>query len=228
MKVYTKITFTDSGEWLHAEGFEYEGPVDLLKRDKEKEAAAKQLEAQTKMQQDAYDRQTKLIESLLVPAFTKDLTSEQGFSPETQAQLEAGAREGVQDEYDRALSATKTALLRRGTASGPPSGDMGRAFSGLFDSRARALADAIRGLRVGNAQQGITNRFNAGSILSGNAATLNSPIATFGSGAGNALGNMTQLATAPGFGSALAGGFGAGLGGGLAGGVLNLGRKIFQ
>lgn len=226
INTYVEIDI-ESGEVLRKEGFHYDGPVAEAKRDREKEASARRLEEQTKMEKDAYGRQKELMDTLLKPTFSKYLTEDMGFSPETQALLEAGAIEDVSDNFDDAQSAVKTALMRRGTASGPVSGDYGRAFSGLFSERARTLADAIRGLRVQNAMQGVTNRFNAGNILSGNAATLNSPIATFNAGGNNALSNMTQLATAPGFGSFLAQGLGQGLGSALTGGFSNIGRKIF-
>ena len=79
------------------------------------------------------------------------------------------------------------------------------------------LANSLRTNTLNDAQQGLANKFNAASILSGNAQTYAGNVGTYGSGAANALNNVTSAQS-----NSFLNQFGKGLGSGLGGGLGSL------
>lgn len=222
-KVYTEII-------IHADGsreesfYLYDGPVAECKGS---DTAKEQMKAQNALQQQAFDMQRAQL-AQLNSAFGKYVNGDIGYDPALKAALQSQFLNSVSQQYGGASEAVKNAILAHGGSGQlPMSGGDIRALVGLEGSRADTLSQGLLGLGVQNAQQALTNKFNAGSLLSGNAATLSSPIATFGSGANNAL-NAYITAANSGFGAAftkaLGGTLGAGIGNlatGGAGGGLN-------
>ena len=91
-------------------------------------------------------------------------------------------------------------------------------IAGLLSGKASDLANALRTNTLNDAQQGLANKFNAASILSGNAQTYAGNVGTYGSGAANALNNVTTAQGNSGFNKFL-GGLGSGLGSGISAGL---------
>lgn len=200
------------------ESFEYCGQISESKGQKVADTQRKQEMA---MQQQAFNAQQKQLDQLKT-AFSPFTTGQgQGFDPATLAAMNTGALNTNAQQFQSAGQNVRSALLARGSGGGnlPVGGDYVRGISGLMGARASDLSSQLNNIRLQNASQSIANRFNAGNLLSGNAATLTGTQGVAGAGASSALQSYIEGANAPGFLSTFAGALGKGLGGGLAGGI---------
>jgi hypothetical protein len=227
----TKICWqmTEDGyELLEKEEFDYSGPIDMAKGG---DTAKKQMDQQNKLQQAELDQQNKLY-SQINAGVGKYLSGDIGFDPATLASMRSQFQDSNALAYNQAGQGVRDALTARGgDGSLPIGGNYVKGISGLMGSAASSKAAGLQNLAIMNSQQALTNKFNAGSLLSGNAASMNSPISTFGSGASNALNQYMQAANS-GFGASfmrgLGGSLGAGIGsfatGGLGGVASSIGK----
>jgi len=151
-------------------------------------------------------------------ALQKYLQGNIGFDPQQLAAMTSQFMGQNANDFANARAGVTSMLASRGAGGGqtPVGGDYTRGLSGLFGAEAQSLAGGTNNIRMQNALQALNNKFNAGNLLSGNAAALSSPIATFGSGASNALNQYMQQANS-GFGASFMRGFGGALGQGLGG-----------
>lgn len=216
-----------NNEWhLTIERYLAEGrTVSGGKHDDVKKAASTQQALENKRTDAAIKQQTDLLNKLQ-SGFSQYLTKGgQGYDPLQLALTKSQFLNSDTSQFNNARQGVMSSLAGRGAGGNnlPVGGDYVRGLSGLYGQEASNRSSGLANIDLSNLQQSLTNRFNAGSILSGNAATLNSPIASGTSGAGNALDNFTKAGLTPGFGSmllgSLAGGLGQGLGAGLTGGI---------
>jgi hypothetical protein len=211
---------TDDGyELLEKEELVYSGPVEQAKGG---DTAKKQMDQQNKLQQQELDQQNKLY-SQINAGVGKYLSGNIGFDPQTLATMQSQFQDNNALAFNQAGTAVRDALTARGgDGSLPVGGNYVKGISSLLGSAASSKAAGLQNLGIMNAQQALTNKFNAGSLLSGNAASMNSPISTFGSGASNALNQYMQAANS-GFGASfmrsLGGSLGSGIGAAATGGL---------
>jgi hypothetical protein len=229
MSFAQKVTWqmTDDGyELLEKEELVYSGPIEMAKGG---DTAKKQLNEQTAMQKAELDRQNKLY-STIESGVGKYLSGNIGFDPQTLATMQSQFQDNNALAFNQAGTAVRDALTARGgDGSLPVGGNYVKGISSLLGSAASSKAAGLQNLGIMNAQQALTNKFNAGSLLSGNAASMNSPISTFGSGASNALNQYMQAANS-GFGASfmrsLGGSLGAGIGSFATGGLGGIASSI--
>jgi hypothetical protein len=118
--------------------------------------------------------------------------------------------------FNQAGNQVREALGARGNTGGNPvGGDYTRGLESLLGSKAQSQSQGLLGLQVQNQLQAQNNMFNAGNLLSGNAATLTGTQGVAGAGASSALNSYITAANS-GFGQSFMSGLGKGLGGGLA------------
>jgi len=137
--------------------------------------------------------------------------------------------------YNQAGQSVMSSLAARGAGTGqiPVGGDYTRGLEDLQAARATSQSQGILGANIDNLQQALTNKFNALGLQSGQGAQLGSNIATFNSGASNALNDYVQASSngfmsqfAKGLGGGIGAGIGAGVGNGFSGGITNIFGKI--
>lgn len=134
--------------------------------------------------------------------------------------------------FNQAGQSVMSSLAARGAGTGqlPVGGDYTRGLEDLQAAKATGQSQGILGANISNLQQALNNKFNALGLQSGQGAQLGSNIATFNSGASNALNDYVQ-ASQSGFlnqfgkalGQGMGGAFGAGISGGIAGGLSKFG-----
>lgn len=191
---------------------------------KEKKLSEDQLNKQNAQQNKAFSDQQSTLKSIK-DSLGGYLSGNTGFDPQQLALLKSQFLGQNAQDFNSARSNVMSALASRGSGGGqgPVGGDFTKGLSGLYGAEASSKASGLTGINLQNLSQALTNKFNAANIFSGNAATLNSPISTFGSGATNALDERVKIGLTPGFGSSFmtsfGGALGAGLGGGLTGGI---------
>src|ERR1017187_3377667 len=176
-----------------------------------------QLDSQNALQQQQQASQDALLKQNNT-ALSPYLTGNQGFTPEQMAALNSQALDQNALRYNQATQQTNQQLAARGEGLGntPGSGVAATGYGNLQAAKAGDLADALRTVTLNNAQQGLANKFNAASVLSGNAQTYAGNVGTYGGGASNALNALTG-AQANGFQAQFGKALGAGLGAGTAG-----------
>jgi hypothetical protein len=174
-----------------------------------------QLNSQNQLQAQQQAAQNQLLQQNNT-ALSPYLTGNQGFTPEQMAALNSQALDQNALRYNQGTQQANAQLAARGEGLGntPGSGVAATGYGNLQAAKAGDLADALRTVTLNNAQQGLTNKFNAASILSGNAQTYAGNVGTYGSGASNALSNLTQAQ-----GNSFSSKFGQGLGSGLGSAV---------
>ena len=203
---------------LGFDGSSCNGPVEYCKMGKEKSISEKQLEEQNKLQREAFNLQKSQLASLKGALEGRYLTGDEGFSPEQTAMLNANFLDEMAGAKQSAGRNVRSSLGSRGFGGGdlPVGGAFTRGVAGLESAFGTAKATGLRDIRLANIQQALTNKFNTANILSGNAATLSSPVATFGAGGSNALNARINAGVAgQGFGTYFARGFGGALGSSL-------------
>jgi hypothetical protein len=174
-----------------------------------------QLNSQNQLQAQQQAAQNQLLQQNNT-ALSPYLTGNQGFTPEQMAALNSQALDQNALRYNQGTQQANAQLAARGEGLGntPGSGVAATGYGNLQAAKAGDLADALRTVTLNNAQQGLTNKFNAASVLSGNAQTYAGNVGTYGSGASNALSNLTQAQ-----GNSFSSKFGQGLGSGLGSAV---------
>lgn len=178
----------------------------------------KQLDLQNQLQAQQQAKQNAIIDQNNT-ALSPYLSGNKGYTPEQLSALNSQALDQNAQRYGQAATQTNANLAARGeNGMTPLSGVGANGYANLQSAKAGDLSDALRTVTLNNAQQGLTNQFNAASVLGGNAQTLAGNVGTYGSGAGNALSNVTQ-AQSNGFLSKFASGLGSGIGGGVASGL---------
>ena len=196
-----------------------------------------QLQTQNQLQQQQQASQNQLLQQNNT-ALSPYLTGNQGFTPAQMAALNSQALDQNALRFNQGTQQANAQLMARGEGLGntPGSGVAATGYGNLQAAKAGDLADALRTVTLNNAQQGLANKFNAASVLSGNAQTYGQNVGTYGSGANNSLNALTsaqantwqsQLGKAAGaaLGSA-AGGFAAGAGNAAVGGLGTAVSKI--
>lgn len=215
MRVTRKIVFDWTGQVLEHDYYTYEGTVDLCKGS---DSAKSVRDKEFAMQQKAFDKQMAAFDKLS-SAFSKDLTGKQGFDPQTLAAMKASFLNSNDSTFNQAGGMVREALGARGNTGGNPvGGDFTRGISGLLGAKAGSQSQGILGVNIQDAKQAIMNKFNAGSILSGNAAMLTGTQGVSGSAMSNAL-NQFMSAENSGFGASFMSSFGGSLGSGLGKGL---------
>lgn len=184
---------------------------------KGKGTAQSQRAQELQMQQQAFHTQQQQLADLK-KAFSPYLTGNIGFSPQQLSAMTSQFLNSNNATFNQAGQQVREALGARGEGTGanPIGGSYVRGISGLLGAKAGSQSQGLLGLQVQNALQAIQNQFNAGNILSGNAATLTGTQGVAGSAASSALGDYIRAANT-GFGSSFTNAFGSGLGSGLSG-----------
>jgi len=188
--------------------------------------AKDQLAQQNKLQQQAFDLM-QAQQKKVSDAVSGYLSGNQGFDPQQLALMRSQFLNQNAQSYNQAGKNVRTALLRSGSLDGstPAGGDATRGIASLEGAMASNASSGLANIDLQNLQQALNNKFNAASLINGQAAQLTSPISSFGSGASNAL-NQYVYAANQGFGNQFSKAFGstlgAGLGAGLTGGAGNL------
>jgi hypothetical protein len=152
-----------------------------------------QLNSNNQLQQQQQASQNQLLQQNNT-ALSPYLTGNQGFTPQQMAALNSQASDQNALQYNGATQAANAQLAARGEGLGntPGSGVQATGYGNLQAAKAGDLADALRTVTLNNAQQGLANKFNAASVLSGNAQTYGQNVNTYGQGANAALGDLTQ------------------------------------
>jgi hypothetical protein len=188
-----------------------------------------QLQTQNQLQQQQQAAQNALLQQNNT-ALSPYLTGNQGFTPEQLAALNSQALDQNALRFNQATQATNAQLLARGeNGATPGSGVMATGYGNLQAAKSGDLADALRTVTLNNAQQGLANKFNAASVLSGNAQTYAGNVGTYGAGANSALGDLTKAQSnsfGNKLGNALAMPVAAAFGGAANAGVGNLGTAV--
>jgi len=172
-----------------------------------------QLQTNNQLQQQQQAAQNSLLQQNQT-AFSPYLTGNQGFTPQQLAALNSSALDQNALRFNQATQGANAQLAARGEGLGntPGSGVAATGYGNLQAAKAGDLADSLRTVTLNNAQQGLANKFNAGSLLSGNAQTYAGNVGTYGAGANTALGDLTQAQ-----GNTWQSQFGKALGGALGG-----------
>lgn len=217
------MTWTETIERYIAEGRTVSGG-------KGADQANSQRQTELGMQQTAFNTQQSQL-AALNKAFSPYTTgSGQGFSPSQMSQMTSQFLNSNNQTFNQAGQQVRSALGARGEGTGqnPVGGLYGGNIASLLGAKAGSQSQGILGLNVQNAMQALTNKFNAGNILSGNAATLTGTQGVAGSAASSALSSYINAANGgflgalgQGLGKGLGQGFGSGIGAGLSGGVGN-------
>lgn len=178
------------------------------------DVAKKQMNQQNQLAQQQLDMQNKVLNQINA-GVGKYLSGDIGFDPSTLANMQSSFLNNNALQFQNAGSAVRDALTARGAdGSLPVGGSYTRGLSGLLGAQASSTSQGLQNLAIQNAQQALANKFNAGSLLSGNAATLSGNVGTFNQGASNALNQYMQAANS-GFGASFMRGLGGSLGGGV-------------
>lgn len=217
MKITTKLVLNmNTGEVMEHEFYDYSGPVALAK-DHGQDAAAAQQKRDNALQ-DAEVARQHAVQDQIKGAVSPYITDGgQGFSPEMMAYLQSQFLNQNSSTYNQAGGNVRSALASRGVGTGalPVGGDYVRGIAELEGSKAGSQSTGLLGLGVQNAQQALTNKFNAFNALNGVASQGGGNIGVFGQGASSALNNYVQAKSIPGFGEKFGGALATSLGSGI-------------
>lgn len=192
---------------------------------------------QLKRQNDLVDQQLaqqKAIRDQIMKSTEQYTTGAgQGYDPAQFSAMISSFLNQNSANFNQAGQSVMSSLAARGAGTGqlPVGGDYTRGLEDLQAAKATGQSQGILGANISNLQQALNNKFNALGLQSGQGAQLGSNIATFNSGANNALNDYVQ-ASQNGFmsqfgrtlGQGLGGVFGAGIGGGMATGLSKFGK----
>lgn len=216
-RITTSITF-DMATWtvLDHQYYDYEGTVALCKGEG---VAQDQLKQQNDLVKGQLAQQ-KAVQDQMQQAFGKYLSGNQGFDPAMLSALTSQFLNQNTGTFNSAGANVRSALSARGAGNGdlPVGGDYTRGIAELEGAKANSQSSGMLNLGVQNLQQALSNQFNSGSLINGQAAQLGQNIGVFNGGANSALGSYIQGANAPGFLSSLSTGLGSGLAGFATGG----------
>jgi hypothetical protein len=185
--------------------------------------ANSQRQQELNMQTQAFDTQQAQIKALQ-QSFSPYLSGTKGFSPQAMAAMQSQFLNSNNNTFNQAGQMVRSALGARGEGTGvnPVGGNYAAGIANLLGAKAGSQSQGLLGLQVQNQQQALQNQFNAGNILSGNAATLTGTQGVSGSSASSALNSYINASNSGFLGSfqnALGGSLGKGLGTGIAGGL---------
>jgi hypothetical protein len=187
MRVTTKVVMDiETGAIIEHECEEYSGPVALCKG--ATSTANSQRSQELAMQTDAYNTQKAQL-ATLTKAFSPYLSGGKGFTPQALAAMRSQFLNSNNSTFNQAGQMVRSALGARGEGTGanPVGGNYAAGLSNLLGAKAGSQSQGLLGLDVTNQQQALQNQFNAGNILSGNAATLTGTQGVSGAGASSAL-----------------------------------------
>lgn len=223
MRVTRKIVFDWTGQVLEHDFYTYEGTVDFCKGS---DSAKSIRDQEMAMQKQSFKTQQDMI-AKLTKAFSGDLSGKNGFDPAMVAAMKASFLNSNDSTFNQAGGMVREALGARGNTGGNPTGgDFTRGISGLLGAKAGSQSGGLLNVDIQNAQQAITNKFNAGSILSGNAATLTGTQGVAANAMSNALNQQMQSMNS-GFGASFLSSFGNTLGRTLGGANASKGAGWF-
>lgn len=150
--------------------------------------ADQQRQDELNMQKSAFDTQQKQL-AMLNKSFSGYLGGKTGFDPQMLASMRSQFLNSNNSTFNQAGQQVREALGARGAGTGanPVGGDYVRGISNLLGAKAGSQSQGLLGIDVQNASQALQNQFNAGNILSGNAATLTGTQGVAGAGASSAL-----------------------------------------
>lgn len=190
--------------------------------------ANSQRQQELNMQTQAFNQQQQQLQ-MLNKAFSSYLSGNQGFNPQALAAMRSQFLNNNSQTFNNAGQQVRQALAARGEGTGqnPVGGVYANNLGNLMAAQAASQSQGLLGLNVQNQQQALNNMFNAGSLLSGNAATLTGTQGVAGAGASSALGSYIQGKNS-GFLQSFASGLGSGLGGGLSSGLTGGIGKAFN
>lgn len=196
MRIHTKIVIGWDGKVLEEEGYDYYGPVAECKRNDVKGQATQQMQAY----QNAALQNLGLQRGMLSPMtgyLQNMVTNPTGFGQDALAAMRTQAINNTASQFNPMIQQLKASLGSRGLTGGasPTSGIAGRDYGQLYAQEAGTQAQNLAGINIQNALQAQQNRWNAAGTL-GNYAGILNPSAFVG-GSGQALGDLTQLWTAP-------------------------------
>src|SRR6266446_9394617 len=170
------------------------------------------------MQKQSFDTQQAMI-AKLSGAFSPYLSGTKGFDPQALAGMRSQFLNSNNSTFNHAGQQVREALGARGdTGANPVGGNYARGLSSLLGAKAGSQSQGLLGIQVQNALQAQNNMFNAGNLLSGNAATLTGTQGVSANAMSNALNQYMQSMNS-GFGASFGRGFGGSLGTGLGGGI---------
>lgn len=210
MKITTRITWDIvSGAILELEQEDYSGPIAYCKVT---DTANKQRQQELDMQSQAFKTQMSQLADLK-SSFSKYMTGNIGFDPSQTAAMKSQFLNSNNANFNQAGQQVREALGARGEGKGtnPVGGNYVNGISSLMGAKAGSQSQGLLGVDVQNAMQGLTNKFNAGNLLSGNAATLTGTQGVAGAGASSAL-NSYITASNTGFSGSLQNSLGSSLG----------------
>lgn len=150
--------------------------------------ADQQRQDELSMQKQAFATQQQQL-GMLNKSFSGYLNGKTGFDPKMLASMRSQFLNSNNSTFSQAGQQVKEALGARGEGSGsnPVGGSYGGNIAQLLSAKAGSQSQGLLGIDVNNAQQALQNQFNAGNILSGNAATLTGTQGVAGAGASSAL-----------------------------------------
>jgi len=174
--------------------------------------ADQQRKDELNMQKQAFATQQQQL-AMLNKSFSPYLAGKTGFDPQLLASMRSQFLNQNAATFNQAGSAVKSALAARGEGTGgaPVGGTYGSGISNLMAAKAGSQAGGLMNINMQNAQQALQNQFNAGNILSGNAATQTGTQGVAGSAASSALQSYVT-ASANSFGGSLMSSLGKSLG----------------
>lgn len=182
------------------------------------------------MQKQAFDKQMQMMNTLQ-GAYSKYLGGQIGFDPAMKAAMTSQFLNSNAQTYNQAGQQVRQALGARGNLGGNPvGGDYARGLSNLLGARAGSQSQGLLGIQEQNAQLANQNMWNAGNILSGNAAALTGTQGVSANAMSNAL-NQFMHAEQSGFGGNFMSAFGSTIGQGIGnfalGGLGKVGGGLF-
>ena len=157
--------------------------------------AQRQQKQELAMQQQSFDMMQQR-QNQVGSAVGKYLSGNIGYDPQQLALMKSQFLNQNAAQYQQAGAATRTALLRSGSANGtgPVGGDYVRGIAGLQGGMANNASSGIANINLQNLQQALNNKFNAASLINGQAAQLTTPISSFGQDASSALNSYNTAA----------------------------------
>ena len=217
MKILTKLVLDiASMEVLERVEVDYFGPVAECKgTDRAKQTQDQQMA----MEKAAFAQQQGQIADLKKAFSPYTQGAGQGYDPATLAAMRSQFLNSNNQTFNQAGQDVRSALAARGSGTGdlPVGGDYTRGLSNLLGAQAGSQSQGLLGINVQNANQSLANRFNAGNLLSGNAATQVGTLGVTGAAGSNAL-NAYMNGANSGFTNAFTTGLGSALGKTLGGG----------
>lgn len=238
MRIYSKLVYEPAafiaGRYVidesASEWCDYDGPIAECKG---AGTAQAQLNTQNQLVQQELQSQQALQQQVMGSSATPGsiasyLSGNVGFSPQALASMTSQFLNQNTSNFNQAGQAVMSQLASRGAAGGamPVGGDFTRGLEALQGARASSQAQGILGLNVQNAQQALSNQFNAANIGMGQAAQVGQNLGTFNQGASSALNSYVTAANSSPLMNMLGQALGAGIGGFTGGIGATIGKNM--